>query len=115
MRMWMVDPKLMCRKHLLGEHVEIHMFVSTILSGKSIKGYIKNNLIEPSKILERHEELVEEMKRRGYKHNSPLNDNVMEQIKNKLSESDYNTIIDKESSLLELKSRCKYFDNGRTL
>lgn len=24
MRMWMIDPKLLCRKHLLGEHNEIH-------------------------------------------------------------------------------------------
>ena len=24
MRMWMVDPKWLCRKHLLWEHVEIH-------------------------------------------------------------------------------------------
>ena len=23
MRMWMVNPKIMCRKHLLGEHVEL--------------------------------------------------------------------------------------------
>ena len=28
MRMWMVNPRIMCRQHLLGEHVEIHMFHS---------------------------------------------------------------------------------------
>lgn len=25
--MWGVDPSAMCRNHLLGEHVEMHMFV----------------------------------------------------------------------------------------
>ena len=25
MRMWMVNPKMMCNKHLLGEHVELHL------------------------------------------------------------------------------------------
>jgi hypothetical protein len=28
--MWMVDPRIMCRNHLLGEHAEIHMFVWNI-------------------------------------------------------------------------------------
>jgi len=27
MRMWMLNPKALCRKHLMGEHVEIHMLV----------------------------------------------------------------------------------------
>lgn len=30
MRMWMVDPKIMCRKHLLGEHLELHMLAGCI-------------------------------------------------------------------------------------
>jgi hypothetical protein len=30
MRMWMVPPKVMCRKHLLGEHVEIHMLAGSL-------------------------------------------------------------------------------------
>lgn len=25
MRMWMVDPTIMCRQHLLGEHYELHV------------------------------------------------------------------------------------------
>ena len=36
MRMWNVDPKLMCNKHLLGEHVEMHMFFGTIQKGISM-------------------------------------------------------------------------------
>lgn len=72
MRMWMVNPKKMCRKHLLGEHVELHMFVGTIKKGISIQGYIDNGLVNPRMIKKRHKELVKEMERRGYNHNSPL-------------------------------------------
>lgn len=72
MRMWMVDPKIMCRKHLLGEHVECHMFVGTIHKNKNMKGYFKNELLCVSKLKTRHDELVKEMIRRGYNHKSEL-------------------------------------------
>ncbi len=68
MRMWMVNPKIMCRQHLLGEHVEIHMFVGTLSRGKSVKGYLEKGLLEVHNLYWRHEELVEEMKRRGTAH-----------------------------------------------
>ena len=35
MRMWNVDVTKMCNKHLLGEHVEMHMFVGIIIKGTS--------------------------------------------------------------------------------
>lgn len=72
MRMWSADPKKMCRKHLLGEHAEMHMFAGTINSGKSIMGYVKNNLLDPNNIERRHNLLADEMLARGYKHNSPI-------------------------------------------
>lgn len=72
MRMWMVDPGIMCRKHLLGEHVELHMFLSHIVNGKKVEGFVNNNLLEIASIVTRHEALVNEMMLRGYKHNSPL-------------------------------------------
>jgi translation initiation factor 2 beta subunit (eIF-2beta)/eIF-5 len=75
MRQWLVDPKKMCKRHLLGEHVEHHMFISILLKKKNIKGYIENDLIEPLSLQQRHDELVEEMISRGYSHNSPLNFN----------------------------------------
>jgi len=102
MRMWMVQPKIMCRKHLLGEHVEIHMFVSTINSGKKIDGYLANNLLQPYSLHSRHEELSEEMLRRGYKHVSPIDDIQF----NSLTEIQYGWKIDNESAQKELLSRC---------
>ena len=72
MRMWMVNPRLMCRKHLLGEHVECHMFLGTLKRGISVQGYFDHNCFEPDSLKERHEELAREMRRRNYRHESPL-------------------------------------------
>ena len=72
MRMWMVDPRSMCDKHLLGEHVETHMFVGTIQKGIGVKGYLEGGLLEPRNLWTRHDLLAEEMKARGMKHRSPL-------------------------------------------
>ncbi len=72
MRMWGVEPNLLCQQHLLGEHVEMHMFVGTIRKGISIQGYIDKGLVDPAKISQRHEELSSEMVVRGMNHNSPL-------------------------------------------
>ncbi len=72
MRMWMVNPRLMCRKHLLGEHVELHMFVAGIRRGLKLQGYLDKQLLEPHNIVSRHEQIVRELARRGYRHRSPL-------------------------------------------
>ena len=72
MRMWMVDPKILCRKHLLGEHVELHMLVGSIKRNRSIDGFVRDGLISTQHISSRHTALVQEMKARGYNHQSPL-------------------------------------------
>ena len=68
----MADPRIMCRQHLLGEHAEIHMFIGTINRKKSVKGYLEKGLLEIHNLYNRHEELVREMKRRGYNHCSEV-------------------------------------------
>ena len=70
--MWMVEPDLLCRQHLMGEHVELHMLVGSLNKGKSVKGFIRDGLIEVQSVRDRHEQLVVEMTRRGYNHKSPL-------------------------------------------
>lgn len=70
--MWCVSPKLMCDQHILGEHLEVHMFVSHIRERKKIQGYIDNGLLEPHQLTARHNELVKEMVLRGMNHASPL-------------------------------------------
>lgn len=74
MRMWMLPPEGMCRKHLLGEHVELHMLLGSMRRGKSIEGFLSGGLVDPQQLFTRHEELVTEMARRGFKHTSPLDE-----------------------------------------
>jgi len=96
MRMWNVNPKLMCRNHLLGEHLECHMFIGTIIQNKSLSGYIEKGLVEVHNIIKRHDRLVFEMNKRGYNHKSPIK-------KVKLWKEGK---IDKEKNLKELSRRC---------
>lgn len=74
MRMWMLPTAGMCRKHLLGEHVELHMLLGSLRRGKNIEGFLAGGLVDPLGIFARHEELVAEMTRRGFKHASPLDE-----------------------------------------
>jgi hypothetical protein len=96
MRMWMIEPEIMCDKHLLGEHVECHMFVGCINKGKSIKGYIDKGLVETQNIKNRHDEIVKTMLRRGMKHNSPL------QYVDKINKG----YVSVPSNIDELRNRC---------
>ena len=75
MRMWNVNPSIMCRQHLLGEHLEMHMFAGAISKGKDISGYLRGGLVNPEEIKERHDALVMEMERRGMNHASPMRSN----------------------------------------
>lgn len=72
MRMWMIDPRLMCRNHLLGEHGELHKFLHNWRKRHRIDGRITGNAIEPLSYKARHDALAEEMVLRGFQHNSPL-------------------------------------------
>ena len=75
MRIWDIRPEKLCRKHLLAEHSELHALWSVITNKK--KGFSKHpeTLRWKGKLRAlylRHQELVKEMERRGYKHRSPL-------------------------------------------
>jgi hypothetical protein len=96
MRMWMVNPKIMCRKHLLGEHAELHMFVGTIRKGVSLAGYVSRGLVDTTKIVSRHETLAKELWDRGYNHISPLI--YIDTLKI--------GVVDEANSMAELTRRC---------
>lgn len=99
MRMWLVLPALMCDKHLLGEHVEMHMFVGTIDKGKKLDGYIRDGLIDTAFIQERHDELAKEMKERGMRHESPL-------TRNPVPLAGHATSVNRLAAMRELVRRC---------
>ena len=72
MRMWMVNPKLLCKKHLLGEHFEIHKHKHNFVKNHSINKRVSPVVqIEPGSMKIRHDQLTKEMRRRNYNHNSP--------------------------------------------
>lgn len=105
MRMWMINPKLMCRKHLLGEHVELHMFEGHLRMGRKIAGYIESNCVEVRAINKRHNELVKEMRRRKYRHNSPL-DKISRVHTIHLSREHINARVNVSQAQKDLFSRC---------
>lgn len=77
MRVWDLDPGLLCRQHLLGEHRELHGLwnILTIHHGRG--GYARHPetlrwVGKTNALYNRHEALVHEMQQRGYRHASAL-------------------------------------------
>ncbi len=75
MRIWDLDPHILCRQHLLGEHRELHGLWNVLTQGK--KGYSHHPetlrwVGRTRALAARHDALVAEMARRGYNHQSPL-------------------------------------------
>ena len=70
-----MDPALLCRSHLLGEHRELHGLWNILTL--RLKGYSRHPETlrwegRLAALFQRHEALVAEMARRGYRHRSPL-------------------------------------------
>jgi len=75
MRIWDLPPEILCRKHLLGEHRELHAIWSILTNDKT--GYSRHPEVirwrgRLKALYLRHQILVKEMGNRGYRHNSPL-------------------------------------------
>lgn len=66
MRMWMCDPRIECRLHLVGEWRELFTFAGVLNRRGQIRGYIENDLLEPESLKSRWDELRQEMINRGY-------------------------------------------------
>lgn len=103
-RMWGVDPRLLCDQHLLGEHVEMHMFLGGIRKAHSVQGYIDRGIVDPHRVWARHEALVVEMQRRGVHHRSPMVLTVEDLAAIAALPA---AIIDAEANLAELARRCE--------
>ena len=65
-RMWMIDPRLLCSQHLLGEHNEIHKALGNMRRGRSIEKYLEWGLLDPKLMCARHRVLIKEFLRRDY-------------------------------------------------
>ncbi|TAK56910.1 MAG: pyrimidine dimer DNA glycosylase [Bacteroidetes bacterium] len=107
MRIWDLPPKILCTKHLLGEHRELHA-IWTIITKKK-KGYSKHpetlRWIGKTKALYlRHEALVKEMKQRGYIHRSPLDNNLA--TGESIQRTFINSTVEQRNILREKKCKC---------
>lgn len=101
MRMWMVNPKLMCRKHLLGEHGEIHKFKHNFEKQHNMMGRVGQ--IIPQLMQQRHDDLAKEMLNRGYNHNSPYTQPDVSY----LGLDEFENSLDIEFNINDLKYRCE--------
>ena len=98
MRMWMIDSRMLCNRHLCGEHGEIHKHRHNFVKGHSIEG--RRGQIEPESMSQRHDDLAREMLSRGMKHESPY-------VQPDLSKYDLSGFtVDRNDSMLDLKARC---------
>jgi hypothetical protein len=102
MRIWDVPPERLCRQHLLGEHRELHALWTILTVGKS--GYTRHPETvrwrgKLAALHARHERLVTEMTRRGYRHASPLDPDLATGL------SIQDAYVDPPDRQLELLSR----------
>lgn len=101
--MWGINPSLLCRKHLLGEHGEIHKHRHNFVKHHKITNRIYPIVqIEPENMKKRHDELVKEMIKRGYNHNSPYEQPDLSYLSN----DERYAKIDVNNSINDLKNRC---------
>ncbi len=109
MRIWDINTNVLCRQHLLGEHRELHAIWSIITQNK--KGYTNHPETKRWKgklkaLYNRHEEIVKEMEKRGFIHNSPL-EKILATGKDKQNVY-IDTIEDQMKILKNKKCNCRF-------
>ena len=102
MRDWNVDPIILCRKHLLGSHVESHMVIGCIKRGHSLDGYTDKGLIDVSRLSQWHDGVAREIESRGWNHKSPYDDLIARKARLPYPVG----YIDYRKSIKELAERC---------
>jgi hypothetical protein len=105
MRMWMVDPCILCHRHLGGEYRELLMFAGALRKCKKITGYIRNNCLEPRSLVSRFRAIRNEKLRRGHHPNFTPEDLIGVDI-SYLPVREQTYRIDADASLKDLLARC---------
>lgn len=109
MRMWMINPNLMCSQHIVGEHRELHALKGSLertkpeydnseKHKKNLTTLAKDGLIELKSLKKRHEKLVKHLKN----HNTPIGKiPTLENLPKKVAEAE----VDKEKAIQDLIDR----------
>jgi hypothetical protein len=109
MRVWDIHPKHLCRKHLLGEHRELHGLWNILTKHGGKGGYSQHPetlrwVGKEKALFLRHEALVLEMSRRGYQHSSPLDPRL---AKGSDTQQTYlHTLVEQEKILVGKPCEC---------
>jgi hypothetical protein len=111
MRIWDIPVERLCNKHLLGQHLELHAIWTVLIENR--RGYSrhpetirwKGKLKALYKV---HEDIVGEMLRRGFNHNSPLN---LKFARGKGFQNEHITSLKDQVAILKSKKcRCEIDD-----
>jgi hypothetical protein len=109
MRIWDVEPALLCQKHLVAEHRELHGLWNILTKHKGKGGYSRHpetlRWVGKTKALfNRHEALIFEFQKRGYNHYTPLD---RKNAKGEdLQDEFINTIAEQKELLRSKKCNC---------
>jgi len=72
MKMYLVNPEVMCSQHLEEEHRSIHVIGDMIKNNFDVEEFVDNKLFDLGQLKKRHDELEKEMEIRGCWNNNPL-------------------------------------------
>ena len=104
----MIDPWLMCMRHLAGEHGELHKHLHNWAKQHSVAGRVSPVvLLEPDAYAERHDELQAELQRRARAAGrKPPHSPLAQPDFSYLPPEHRRAKVDRAASLAELKRRC---------
>ena len=103
-RMWAVHPNVMCKRHLMEEHNNLHKFVSMIKRDSDLTRYKEKRFIDPKALPHRHGLIIKEFQKRGIKHSSPLSSKDINTV-----QMDWNEVrhkLDSYRDVNELYDKC---------
>ena len=112
MRIWDMPPSHLCRKHLLGEHLELHALWTILTQHRT--GYRRHPETlrwqgKLAALYRRHDALVAEMEQRGYRHNSLLDPGL---ATGEAHQNDYVDSVERQYEILKRKG-CECMADGQ--
>lgn len=105
-RQWLANPEWMCTRHLSGEHLEAHIFLTKMQHGHSLEGFRRGSMFFGARFIEeRHDVLANQLPG----HQTPL---IMPPNLYDLYPYEEPTVEDYNKSLSDLLGRCKTCRDG---